>query len=179
MLHDSEREPWVLVEGPSSGDAEFTSQWLLAAIAADRLLEEYYAKDPNFRPSILGLETMYCIEFVPAAMAFLRKWLKTQTAFSLSLFDSQWTHMFSIMEGVGFFTRTGDRYQMTLPKNLMITPIKDAVLQLAATEDSEYLHHPEQFLTTMSRYQAKIGKQKLRRLDWQRRVADRDALLAD
>jgi hypothetical protein len=39
----------------------------------------------------------------------------------------------------------------------MITPIKDAILRLAANEDSEYLHHPEQFLTTMSRWQAKMG----------------------
>jgi hypothetical protein len=61
----------------------------------------------------------------------------------------------------------------------MITPIKDAILRLAANEDSEYLHHPEQFLTTMSRWQAKMGKQKLRQLGWQQRVAERDALLAD
>lgn len=128
-IHDSQIEPWVLVEGPSSGDAEFTTQWLLAAISADGLLEDYYAIDPSFRPLILGLETMYCIEFVPAAMAFLRKWLKTRSAFSLSLFDSQWTHMFAIMAGVGFFTRTGDRYQITVPKNLMITSIKGARAQ--------------------------------------------------
>ena len=131
-IHDSQIETWVLVEGPSSVDGKFTSQWLLAAISADRLLEDYYAKDPNFRPSIVGLETMNCIEFVPAAMAFLRKWLKTRSAFSLSLYDSQWTHMFSIMAGVGFFSRTGDRYQMTLPKNLMITSIKGADANFAS-----------------------------------------------
>jgi hypothetical protein len=34
--------------------------------------------------------------------------MKTRSAFSLSLFDSQWTHMFAIMAGAGFFTRTGD-----------------------------------------------------------------------
>jgi hypothetical protein len=180
-VHESQFEPWVLVEGPSCADAEFTAQWLLAAISADRLLEDYYAVDPSFQPSILALETMYCVEFVPAAMAFVRKWLKIRSAFSLSLLDSQWSNMFAIMAGAGFFTRTNDRYQMALPKNLMFAQIKHAILKLAATEDSEYFHHPEQFLTTMSRYQAKCGKQKLRRserLDWQQRIADRDALLA-
>lgn len=177
VLYDSAVEPWVLIEGPSCGDAEFTAQWLLAAISADRLLEDYYAVDPSFRPSISALETMYCVEFAPAAMAFVRKWLKTRSAFSLSLLDSQWSNMFAIMAAASFLTRTDDRYQMTLPGDLTVTQIKQAILQLAATEDSEHFHHPEQFLTTMSRYQAKCGKQELCRLNWQQRLADRDALL--
>ena len=122
---------------------------------------------------------MYCVEFVPAAMAFVRKWLKTRSAFSLSLVDSPWTHMFAIMADTGIFSRTNDRYQMALPKKLMFAQIKQAILKLAATQDSEYFHHPEQFLTIMSRYQAKLGKKELHRLDWLQRLANRDALLAD
>ena len=31
-----EPPPWVLVEGPGPGDAEFLGRWLLAAVAADK-----------------------------------------------------------------------------------------------------------------------------------------------
>ena len=31
---------WVLVEGPGPGDAEFLGRWPLAAVAADKALEQ-------------------------------------------------------------------------------------------------------------------------------------------
>jgi hypothetical protein len=36
----TEEPPWVLVEGPGPGDAEFLGRWPLAAVAADKALEE-------------------------------------------------------------------------------------------------------------------------------------------
>jgi hypothetical protein len=38
------------------------------------------------------------------------------------------------MAAVGFFTLTGDRYQMTVPKDLRVETTTNALLQLAATD---------------------------------------------
>jgi hypothetical protein len=148
-ISELREDRWILVEGPSSGDAEFTSQWLQAAIEADRLLKDYYSNDPIFRSRIDRLEVVYIIEFASSAMTFVEMWLKGPNVFSLGL--SEWaTEFFAIMVPTGFFTRTGDRYQMTIPKDLKIETIKNSLLQFAATEDSEYDLHPESLLTTVT-----------------------------
>src|SRR6476659_9482060 len=74
----------VVVEGPSCGDAEFICRWLNAAIESDRLLQQHFEQEPDFRKDIFRLEMMYCVEFAPAATAFIRKWLKDRRSFSLS-----------------------------------------------------------------------------------------------
>ena len=170
---------WVLAEGPSPGDAEFANQWLQSAIEADRLLQAYFSENRDFQVRISRLEVACLIEFAPAAMAFVGMWLRQENAFLLDLLDSEWAEIFSVMVGVGFFTLTGERYQITIPKHLRVERMKDTLLRLAATEDAEYCLHPEQLLTTMTWRQAFAWKQRLDKMEWQQRLADRDALLAD
>jgi hypothetical protein len=177
-LSEVGEEAYVTVEGPSCSDAELMMQWLQAAIECDRLLEQYRQEHPEFRDSISNLEVIALIYFKSAATAFLRKWLKSRVAFSLSLRSSFWITMFTIMVGIGFFTRTGDRYQITVPNRISIDEIAEASIALAQTEDDQYYLHPERFLVTTTRYWAKSIRQRLRSLDESTRLAEREVLLA-
>ena len=40
---------WVLVEGPGPGEAEFLGRWLLAAVEADRTLQEQFKQNPGLK----------------------------------------------------------------------------------------------------------------------------------
>jgi hypothetical protein len=175
-LHESD---WIVVEGPSPWDAEFAVNWLQFAIEADRLLQCYFDENPGFRRSIRRLELMGNVEFATAAMAFLGMWLKDTQTFMLHLVDSEWGDVISIMATIGFFMQTGDRYQMTIPMNLKVEKIKDQLIKLAATEDAEYIIHPEQLVVCMRQAEAIEWKRNLDGINWQQRLADREALLAE
>ena len=170
---------FILTEGPRLCDAEFTSQWLLSAIEADRLLQRCFSEDPRFHMSILRLECPYRIAFAMSAMAFVGMWQAGKGSFSLDLLDPEWAEIFCVMARLGFFKQTGQRCQMIVPETVAIDRIKDELLRLIATQDSGYLLHPEELLPTMSQQQAMDCKRKLKRMNWQKRVADRDALLAE
>jgi hypothetical protein len=178
---DPEPSPpsWVLAEGPSLGDAQFAIAWLQAAIDADQMLQLHFERNPALRKSLYRLESEYTIQFVPAAMAFVGMWRMGQGIFSVNLFDSEWAEIFSIMAAVGFFTQTGHRYQMTIPGVPTVDVIVNALHPLAATEDQETFLHPERLLVTMTEQETVRWKGRLESMNWQQRLADRDALLAD
>jgi hypothetical protein len=46
------REPYILIEGPRWGDAEFHGKWLLAAARADRLCKTAIKNDAKFSKQI-------------------------------------------------------------------------------------------------------------------------------
>jgi hypothetical protein len=167
----------VLVEGTGPGDLNFAVRWLLSAAKADRLLEREFAGDPNFRTSIDRLEVSSLVEFRPPAMAFLRMYFEDMTTFTLDIENSEWAEMFVIMVAAGFFQITGDRYQMTAPKQLKISKIREALLQLAATEDKDHNLHPEEFVHVVSYLDAMEWRRRLSSIDWQQRVTDRAILL--
>src|SRR5437016_5047758 len=50
--------------------------------------------------------------------------------------------VFPIMTASGFFTRTGQRYQMTIPQGVNIGAIRDALLELAEREGEHSFLHP-------------------------------------
>ncbi len=99
-------------------------------------------------------------------------------AFLLNCFEFDWAEIFFVMADVGFFTETGDRYRMTIPRNLKIEQVTDALLRLAATEDAECFLHPERLLTTMTERQASSQKENLEGSISFRRVAYEKAILA-
>jgi hypothetical protein len=169
---------WFLAEGPSFADADFTYRWLQAAIEADRLLQLYFDENPGFRSSISRLEIAWAIQFAVSAMAFVGMWLENKSTFSLDL-TSEWGEIACEMAAVGFFSQTGDRYQMTIPKCLTVNQIREALLQLASTEDAEYVLHPEWLLASTTKKEIQEWQQRLSAMPWQQRVADRDALLAE
>jgi len=73
--------------------------------------------------------------------------------------------------------RTGERYQMTVPQRLNLVAIRDALVRLAETEDKDGFLHPERLLVTLTREEANSWKRRLMAMDWQQRLADREALL--
>src|SRR4051794_25692820 len=167
----------VVVEGPCCGDAGFIARWCNAALECDRLLQQHFVDHPEFRKKIDRLEKLYMIQFAPAAATFIRKWLKDTQTFHLNLRNSQWAEKLTVMVGIGFFTRTGNHYQMTEP-TLDLDRITDSLLQLAETEDAEYCLHPERHLLAMTSYQAKSVRKWLANRGEAIRLADREKLLA-
>jgi hypothetical protein len=54
------------------------------------------------------------------------------------------------MVEMGFFTLTGDRYQMTLPTKLDMDRVKQAHLKLAGTEDENWIHPERRVMSLRS-----------------------------
>ena len=104
--------------------------------------------------------------------------MKNLTCFSLSLWI-EWGEIFAIMTDLGFFRRTGDRYQMTIPKGISGSRIQAALLRLAATEDEEYFLHPEHLVSCLSKPDLEKWQLRLERQPWKQRIADRNVLLED
>jgi len=155
---------WVLIEGPAPGDAHFLGRWLLAAAEADRLLQEQYEQDPSFKLTISRLELVYAFAFSPAATKSIELLMKDLTSFSLPVFD-EWGEIFAVMADIGFFSQTGDRYQMTVPE-VRHTKIKTALLRLAATEDDSHFLHPEHLVHCLDERDTKEWQLRLKRLPW-------------
>jgi hypothetical protein len=80
------------------------------------------------------------------------------------------------MVEMGFFAVTGDRYQMSLPRDLDMERIKQAHVKLAGTEDNDWVH-PERLVVHMPHTRAMDVQQLLGRMDQKQRLADRRALL--
>jgi hypothetical protein len=168
---------WILIEGPSIGDAGFTTVWLGAAVQADEALEAYFQTNPNFRERLRRLEIASLLEFAPCAMAFVRMWLEEKGVFGLDVFDSEDAELVPVLEAAGFFSRTGARYQMTIPERVNLVAICDALVRLAETEDKDCFLHPEKLLVTLTREEANSWKYRLMAMHWQQRLADREVLL--
>jgi hypothetical protein len=168
---------WSLIEGPSIGDVDFTTAWLGAAVQADEAMQAYFQTNPSFRERLRRLEIASPIEFAPCAMVFVRMWLEGKGVFGINLFASEYAELFSIMAAAGFFMRTGERYQMTVPQRVDLVAIRDALVRLAETEDKDDFLHPERMLVTMTRKEAESWKQRLMAMDWKQRLADRELLL--
>jgi hypothetical protein len=156
-------ERWVVIEGPSRGDAEFTKQWLDSAIKTDEAFQAYFRDHPAVREQLRLVEIVALIEFAPCAMTFIRGWLEREGVFSIDLFESENADLFSAMVAGGFFSKAGDRYQMTVPAGVDLPAIRDALLRLAETEDEQGFLHPEKFVVTMTKIEAENWKNKLER----------------
>jgi hypothetical protein len=167
---------WVLVEGPGPGAAEFLGRWLLAAVQADQMLHEQFKQNPSLKEQVSRLEVAYLVSFSPAATEFVELLMKNLTCFSLPLWG-EWCEIFPVMAELGFFRRTGDRYQMTIPEGVSGLRIEAALLKLAATEDAQYFLHPEHFVTCLNKADAARWQLRLEGLPWMQRVADRNFLL--
>jgi hypothetical protein len=170
--------PWVLVEGPGPGDAEFLGRWLLAAVEADHALQERFKQNPGLKQQITRLEALCLVEFSPAVTRCVELLMENLTCFSLDLWD-ELGEIFTVMAELGFFRLTGDRYQMTIPQEFFGSRIESALLRLADTEDEESFLHPEHLVTCLTKPEAQKWRLRLERLPWMQRVADRDFLIED
>ena len=104
---------------------------------------------PRFRDS--------CIDLVME----LREYC-TSLVLDLDSYDGE---DFVMMVGMGFFVRTHQSYQMTIPPCLTAEKVRAAVIGYANTEDEEYMLHPESLITTLPFAQAKALQNRLRAVD--------------
>jgi len=122
----------------------------------------------------------YIVSFSPAATKFIELLMKNLTCFPLEL-GKEWGAMFTVMAELGFFSPTGDRYQMTIPQDISGLKIEAALLRLASTEDDEYHFYPE-FLVWghfLPKDVAEVWSHRLKCMPWRQRVADRELLLGE
>ena len=173
-----ETAPYVLVEGPRWGDAEFYGKWLLAVAEADALWEEAI-KDVDFSEQPHALAWDVLPYFGVSAVCLLSQLKKNHSSILLGLKRDEWCFdAFAMMVDMGFFVLTGERYQMVVPTGLNMGKVKTAALKLNETAvDQKWNIHPEFLVATMPYRQAKEWQARLRRMDEDQRCADRLLLL--
>jgi hypothetical protein len=162
MNEDTSKHQWVLVEGPAPGAADFLGRWLMKAAAADKLLQRQFERDPEFRLSIAAIELVNAFAFSPTATKCIELLMKNLTFFSLSVFEEPWGDTFAVMAEIGFFSQTGDRYQMSIPKSITYEKVKAALQRLVATHDEDDLVHPEDLVHCLSNADAQNWQLMLR-----------------
>jgi hypothetical protein len=137
----------VLVEGPAWGDAKFYGEWLLAAAKAESLWKEALG-DQDFGKKAETVSFRSIPNFGIAATMMLMRLKSHWTRFVIDI-DSEEGEDLAMMFGMGFFVRTHQSYQMTLPSCLTAEKVRAAVVKYAETEDVEHVLHPEYLVTAM------------------------------
>jgi hypothetical protein len=171
------REPYILIEGPRWGDAEFYGDWFLAAARADRLCKAAIKNDAKFSKQIeLLQECRHPLDFDKCASAVFLA-LEEHRVTTLFPVASARAEAVAMMAEMGFFMLTGSRYQMVLPTRLDIGRVKAALLQFAQTADEDCVFHADHLLTTMPLIEAKTCQARLGAMDQNDRIAHRRILL--
>lgn len=171
----------ILVEGPAWGDARFYGNWLLSAATANELMLGLKQNDLEFQRAADAIEVIFCLDFGIAATAFLKRLADRRDTFILDpaaedLSDFMLMIEFVLMSEMGFFSLTGERYQMTSPSHLDVNKVKRAHVKLAETEDEVWIH-PERLVVDMPYQRATMFQQLLGEMNQGKRLADRRALL--
>ncbi len=127
---DNGKKLCVLIEGPRWGDAEFYGRWLLASAQVDRIWKDLIVNDATFRDRTLALDAIVCLDFGLNCTIIISKLAeKYRTAvIEPDGYDAEAVWM---LTQLGFFTQTGDRYQMTIPGELQTDRVKQVLLALA------------------------------------------------
>ena len=155
MFIHSEQVPFVVVQCPPYGDAEFASRWLASAADADRILTSHRSANPDFVTATEGLGLITAVEFSSAAMAFISYWQDSWPAFSFNLSKVRMVRSLRIHGRNRLFHTDRSHYQMTQPPALTSETIAQALLRLAATEDENDYLNPEWLLATMTEEDAR------------------------
>ena len=166
----------ALVEGPKWADTMFYGKWLLAAAKANALWNEAI-NDPDFSKRIERLLLIYIPDFSICATVLLSRLEKNWASLVISVNGDEEAEEFAIMIGMGFFVPTGQRYQMVIPTRLTLEKVKKAALAFVRTEDEANILHPEWSITTMPYEEAKAWQSRLRQMNEECRLADRQLLL--
>jgi hypothetical protein len=167
----------ILVEGPAWGDAQFYGNWLLNSAKANQLLRELEKVDPQICEELVSMDGGICHDFGINALIFLRK--LGDTTFETFIIDPESSDLiaFIFMVEMGFFSLTGERYQMTLPRDLNMDKLRQAILNIANTEEEECVIHPERLVAQMPYSRAKAFQCLLADMNQSQRLADRNRLL--
>jgi hypothetical protein len=146
----------VVIEGRGR-DPQLISALLGAATECDQLLGAHLEHNYEFldlAPRLANYELAYSVDFSLTVLELVRRALN-QGAFCFHLHKSFFGHEFAVMVDIGFFVRVGDHYQMAIPPKPTIQVITNALMQVLETEDARYFLHPERYLVTMSKFEAK------------------------
>jgi hypothetical protein len=170
-------EAMVLVEGPEWCDVGFIVQWLQAAIDADLVMETYIVDRREGCEEGYTLADAYLLEFAAPAARLAGECLMKKGIFAVNLLSSPYSKMFCVMVKLGFFTLTGARYQMTLPKTLEGSLIAEE-LQRVIQKESVIDPRPEKFVQVQKRKAVTAMRKKLRGIGDVERLERRMALLA-
>jgi hypothetical protein len=156
-------DPYVLVEGPSWGDAEFYGRWLLAAAEAEAFWKNAY-NDSEFLKQV----DRVCVGCIPhfgiSATLIMTELRQYKTSLVIDL-NTEEGESFVMMVAMGFFTFSNSRYQMTIPSGLTEMQVKHAILKLAQTEDAEFMLHPEHLVTAISFAEARAWQDRMCAMD--------------
>ena len=156
-------DPYVLIQGPAWGDARFYGEWLLGAGKAQAYWREAYT-DLDFKKKIDRICLVYIPDFGIAASIMIMKLREYRTTFLIEI-HSEDGDDFAMMAEMGFFTQSKALYQMALPSSLTLEKVKASISKFAATEDSEFILHPEYLVTPMSLSDATTLQNRLRAID--------------
>ncbi len=99
-----------------------------------------------------------------AATAMFMQLREYMTTFVLEL-ESDEGELFTMMAEMGFFAQNGPFYRITLPDALTLEKVRTAVVKFAATEDDEFVLHPERLIGTVPFSEARTLQNRLRAID--------------
>jgi hypothetical protein len=177
MDESKDDHKYVLVEGPSWGDARFYGGWLLKAARAEALWRQV-RNSPTFKDAAERLTVAFFPDFGIAATIMLAYLRRNFVSFTIPLYGEEGNE-FAMMTEMGFFVRTGERYKMAIPKRLKMNDIKSAALKFVQTADSKCVLHPEYLVAAVPKKRAERMQRRLRKTDDSRRCADRAILLGN
>jgi hypothetical protein len=169
---------FILIESPGWDDAAFYGKWLLAAAQAQLIWTEAVETDCEFRAQIERLEVMGSVQLGTEAFRIVGK-LSENVRTMIVRADTDMGDSVALMARMGFFERTGERYQMILPSRIDADIVKAAGVALAATEDKDYEIHPEFLVSTMPLALAQTWQARLQEMVETQRLADRKLLLCE
>jgi hypothetical protein len=163
----------ALVETPLWGDAKFFGHWLIAAAEAQEAVEAALAADPSLEERYagpfgihLGIDAILCIHYL----------VGSYSSFVID-FTSYDADGFFFLAEMGFFVRTGTRYQMTIPKSITPKGAAAAIERLISTEDEDGVRYPWKIIHCMPRAEAEEWQRRLESMSDEARLADRQLLL--
>ena len=173
---------WIVVEGPDPTDMDFTISWLNAAKEAGLLwqnnpeLNDLWDKLCSHNP--FYIEDDKTVDVSSAAMVFVGKWLGSGAAFKWDFSCSRWLEHFLLMLFAGFFVQTGDRYQMTVPREIDIAKVRGDLEDGLKRMRQENLSQTDLF-ATLPQILAEVWEARLGQMNVASRMADRAVLLDD
>ena len=138
-------------------------------------MEVALASNPKFRRRFDGINHP---DLNIDAMVFILYLIKDESYCSFVIdITVEGIEFFQLAE-LGFFVRTGNRYQMSIPES--ITPESTAAALerlLHAIDDDGVMHHAEKIILCMPRSKAEEWQDRLGSLSDEARLADRNILL--
>jgi hypothetical protein len=157
----------ILIEGPLIRNARFAVAWLSSAIELDQKWNERWNA-----PLMMLIGT-----FEASAMEFAKQWLAGNGVFSVNLRQNAMAETLLVMIELGFFTLTGNRYQMTLPDPITTADVRRALFRMIEIQDQHELADLENLFSILSEAEAQGWIDRISNMDSDERLTDRNLLL--